>query len=466
MIASLRARARSLAALAVFACATFAATFASAQSVTTIAGGLVGDGLTPAEAALSGPAQMAFDASGNLYVAEFFSHRVRKITPAGVVSTFAGTGQSGFSGDGGAATSAKLNAPWGLVFDASGNLYISEYRGNRIRKVTPGGVISTYAGDGTSATLNAPRAMAIASNGTIYVSETTVHRVKKIVGGVISPFAGTGSAGSTGDSGPATSAKLYSPMGLLAQADGSVLIADLNNNRIRIVDSAGNIGTWRNINLPYGFARDGSGVLHVSTDYGVFKDNGVGFDKIVGENDYPWGFYGDGGAATAARLNFPYHLLFASDGKLLISDMYNHRIRTVSGGVINTYVGPGRPTEGGTAVGARVGSPGGLAYDPSGNLYVSERYLNVVRKITPAGVISTVAGSGWSMGSPDPEATGPTGVGFYEPRGVAVNAAGDLLVVVTNSNQVFKFSSTGVVSTFVYDSGMILPDQIFVAPNG
>ena len=219
-------------------------TDASAQNITTTAGGWLGDGGLAKDASLNIIGATAVDAAGNLYVADRQKHRVRKITPAGIISTFAGTGFSGFSGDGGPAGQAKLNDPVGLAFDAAGNLFVSEVGNNRIRKVTPAGIISTVAGDGTLAVLNAPEDLVVDAAGVIYVSEPVSDRERKVVGGDVLPFAGTGTGAFSGDGGPATSAAVWLPGGLVALSDGSVLIADNRNKRLRRVDSTGTINTY------------------------------------------------------------------------------------------------------------------------------------------------------------------------------------------------------------------------------
>jgi sugar lactone lactonase YvrE len=275
---SLRAR---VAFVLVLLAALFATASAVAQSLQTIAGGLIGDGSTPANANLNLATDIVLDASGNLYIADQDHHRVRKVTPAGVVSTYAGTGMSGSTGDGGPAIQAKLNKPDGLAIDSAGNLYIAEKIGNRVRKVTPGGTISTVAGDGSSAIINAPMNLAVAPNGTIYVSESGSHIVKKIVGGVVSPFAGTGVLGYTGDGGAATAAQLSWPGGLIVEPGGSVLIADEGNNQVRRVDTSGNISTFFSVEAPIGFAYNAAGELHVANYCQVYKVSAGGYPSPI-----------------------------------------------------------------------------------------------------------------------------------------------------------------------------------------
>jgi hypothetical protein len=230
---------------------------ATSGIITTIVGtgasGSSGDGGPATAALLNGPGALALDGSGNLYIADVYGDKIRKVNTSGTISTIVGTGAHGFSGDGGAATAAMLNHPSGLAFDGSGNLYICDNGNFRIRKVTPSGTITTVAGNGTyayggdggaatAAQLEAPWGIAVDASGVIYVTEDK--RVRKIsTSGIITTFAGTGTLGWTGDGGPATAARVTEPSDVKVDAAGNVFIADLNNNCIRKVSSAGIITT-------------------------------------------------------------------------------------------------------------------------------------------------------------------------------------------------------------------------------
>lgn len=364
----------------------------------------------------------AVDSSGNLYIADPGTNRVRKVNTSGVISTVAGTSTAGFSGDGGAATSATLNHPAGVAVDTSGNLYIADTVNQRIRKVNTSGTISTIAGTGTagfsgdggaatSANLNYPQSL-VASGSDVYVADTFNHRVRKINGsGTISTYAGTGSAGYNGDNQAATSAQLNYPFSVSIGSGGYMLIADYGNHRIRNVSSGGTITT---------VAGTGTG-----------------------------GFSGDGGAATSAKLQNPLGVIAADTNTFYVADHGNRRARKVASGTITTVAGNGTvgPTgDGGTATSAELNGAFGVATDSSGNTYVSDEGNNVIRKISSSGTITTVAGNGTPGFSGD---GGPaTSAQLDSPYGVAVDADGNLYISDTNNQRIRKvFASNGYIYT-------------------
>jgi PKD repeat protein/biopolymer transport protein ExbD len=329
-----------------------------ADTITTIAGtgvaGSAGDGGQATSAQLNRPRGIAIDAQGNVYIADENANRVRKLS-GGIISTVAGTGTAGFSGDGGQATSAQLKGPIGVAVDAQGNLYIGDLGNQRVRKVS-GGIISTvagtgtagYSGDGgqaTSAQINSPYGVAVDAQGNLYIADFGNQRIRKVSGGIISTVAGTGTAGATGDGGQATSAQLKNPIGVSVDAQGNLYIADLGNYRVRKV-SGGIISTVA-----------GTGTL---------------------------GFSGDGGQATSAQLNAPADVAADAQGTLYIADWSNNRIRKVSGGIINTIAGTGAAGftgDGGQAASAQLNNPYNFGIDGQGNLYVSDTLNQRVRKI-------------------------------------------------------------------------------------
>src|SRR5947208_3349960 len=221
---------------------------ALSQTINTVAGGGAGDGGAATDASLNQPRGVALDASGNLYIADHFNHRIRKVDAAtGIITTVAGNGVFGFAGDGGAATGASLNQPRGVALDASGNLYIADQSNLRIRKVAAASRIMTtvastggggFAGDGgaaTSASLNEPSGVALDASGNLYIADQFNHRIRKVAAasGIITTMAGNGNLGFAGDGGAATSASLYYPSGVALDASGNLYIADQNNSRIR-----------------------------------------------------------------------------------------------------------------------------------------------------------------------------------------------------------------------------------------
>ncbi len=282
--------------------------------ITTVAGiggssGYSGDGGPATAARLNAPRSVILDAVGNMYIADDFNHRVRKVNTSGIISTIAGNGSGGYSGDGGQATAAQLNRPLTMAFDASGNLYIGDGNNNRIRMVTPSGIISTVAGGGsslgdggpaTAAQFSWPRSIVFDPTGNLYIADNYHHRVRIInTSGVINTIAGSGTGGYTGDGGAATAARLNQPNGVDIDANGNLLIADFSNHAVRKVTPAGIITT---------IAGTGSA-----------------------------GFSGDGGPATAAQLHNPTGVVAENTGRIFISDYYNERVRVIC---VNPVVRP------------------------------------------------------------------------------------------------------------------------------
>ena len=310
---------------------------------------------------------MDIDAAGDLFIADNENDRIRKINAStGVITTVADNGTPGFSGDGGAATGASLHEPHDIVVDSSGNLFFSDAANDRIRRVDDStGVITTFAGTGTAgfsgdgaaasaAPIDTPTFLALDASGNLFVADAGNKRVRKISAstGNISTVAGNGSGGFSGDGGPATAASM-DPSGIAVDGSGNLFVA--GNDRVRKVDASTGIIT-------------------------TVAGNGTA------------GLSGDGGAATAASLNSAQpDMVVDSSDNLFISDSLNHRVRKVDGttGIITTVAGSG-PTgivdssfsgDGGPATSATLAIPFGLALDSSGNLYVAAFHDHVVRKV-------------------------------------------------------------------------------------
>jgi sugar lactone lactonase YvrE len=333
------------------------------QTIGTLAGtgtpGFSGDGGLATDATLRNPGGLAVDASGNLYFADSGNHRVRKVSPTGIISTVAGIGQYGFSGDGGPATNARLDTPWGVAVDASGNLYIADSYNQRIRRVSPAGIISTVAGNGaggfsgdgglaTNANLKFPMWVAVDGSGNLFITDTNNQRIRKVSpSGTISTAAGTGNLGFSGDGGPATSANLNYPSGLAVDGSGNLFIADTNNERVRMVSPSGTISTVA-----------GTGTR---------------------------GFSGDGGPAVSARLSIPYGLAVDGLGNLFIVDGGNYRVRKVSPlGRISTIAGAGIPGfsgDGGAATDAAINPYSGVAVNALGWPYIADTGNSRIRRM-------------------------------------------------------------------------------------
>jgi trimeric autotransporter adhesin len=457
----------------------------AAGMISTVAGngsaGYSGDGGPANVAQLNLPAGVAVDTAGNLYIAEIFNYCIRKVTTAGVISTVAGNGTYGFGGDGGPATSAQLSQLSGVAVDTAGNLYIADSGNHRIRKVTAAGVISTVAGTGTSgysgdgglaatAQLNYPDSVAVDTAGILYIGDNNNYRVRKVTAaGVISTVAGNGAYGYSGDGGPATTAQLSQLSGVAVDTAGNLYITDYQNNRIRKVTAAGVISTVGGngtkgfsgdggpafaamLNYPEGMAVDTAGSLYIAdtNNNRIRKVTAAGEISTIAGNGN-WGYSGDGGPATIAWLNSPTGLAVDTAGNLYIADYANHRIRKVTvGGIISTVAGNGSPGfsgDGGSATAAQLNCPNAVAVDAAGNLYIADRGNRRVRKVTVAGMISTVAGNGSSGYSGD---GGPaTSAQLTYPAGVAVDAAGNFYIADSENHRIRRVTTAGVISTVV-----------------
>ena len=317
-------------------------------------------------AGLNYPHGVTVDPAGNLYIADFNNNRVRKVNPAGIITTIAG---GGTSGDGGLATGASLNGPAAVAFDSSGNLYIADYFNHRVRKVDTSGTITTVAGNGTAAysgdggaataaQLNQPHGIAIDALGNLYISERVNNSIRKIDGsGIITYVAGRGSAG-LGDHGPATSATLEHPHGIAVDSEGNVYVADYHNNRIRKIDIGGTIttvagnGTWGNsgdggpateagLNRPRAVTVDSLGNMYILASGLVRRvDKASGEITTVAGNG-TWAYSGDGGPATEAGISDGYGVALGSLRKMYVADTYNNRVRVVKRPILCTEQPPG-----------------------------------------------------------------------------------------------------------------------------
>jgi len=570
---------------------------ASNGTITTLAGngtlGSTGDGGLATSAELANPEGIAVDTAGDVYICEFGGARIRKVDAAtGIISTIAGTGVAGFSGDGGPATAAKLYGPQDPNFDSAGNLYFADYNNQRIRKITMAtGVITTVAGNGTASTtgnggpatnasLHGPVSVVFDTAGNLYISERDGFVVRRVAAGtgIISTFAGTGTSGFSGDGGPATSAQFGQPYGIAFDAAGNVFVSDVSNSRVRMINIATGIITTVAGNGTAGFSGDGGGAtsaqlnnpielvtdpaghlyvcdatnnrireitlstmnfpatnigsssatriiqletttaetitsisipqsqggtqeysigtitgctigasnpvntvcnipitftpaypgrrwvpLQVVTSTGSinFGLTGIGKGPLVSltpgiittvAGNGTGGYAGDGGAAASASIFHEYRQAFDSAGNMYIPDTSNHRVRKVAAGtgIITTVAGNGTAGysgDGGLAVNAGLYNPQGVAVDSAGNLYIADFSNSRIRKVAAqTGIITTVAGTGTYAYSGDGGLA--TNAGMLSPDDVAFDSAGNLYIADYNNFRIRKVSAgSGIITT-------------------
>jgi sugar lactone lactonase YvrE len=328
------------------------------------------------------PSAIVFDTAGNLYIAETGNHVIRKVDLTGNITTIAGTGTQGFSGDNGPATSATLDSPQGLALDTQNNLYIADTHNHRIRKLDPTtGTITTIAGTGnpgfsgdtalaTAAQLNLPTALALDVSNNVYVADTGNHRIRKITAttGIITTIAGTGTQGFSGDNALAAAAAIDSPTGLALDAQYNLYLADTHNHRIRKITAA------------------------------------TGIITTIAGTGAP-GFSGDTTASTTATLALPHGISIDPTGNLYLADTQNHRIRRIDAttGIITTVAGDGTQAfagDGGPAIAASLNTPRAAALSSSTHLTLSDTGNQRIRQLdsapAPSTTIHTIAGLGLS----------------------------------------------------------------------
>ena len=427
-------------------------------------GSFSGDGGLASAAGLNFPSGIAFDASGNLYIADTGNNRVRKVDGNGIITTVAGNGLAGFSGDGSEATSAELSSPSAVAVDAAGNLYINDgvagsyyfpnYGNHRVRKVDASGIITTIVGNGVAgfsgdgeaainALLNYPSGLAFDGDGNLFIADRGNNRIRMVgADEKIVTVVGNGWNGVIGDGNSAILAMLDSPSGLAIDAAENLFISDTQNNRIRKVDADGIITTFAGIGddpalsgtgdgepasgaqiySPEGIAVDAGGNLYIA-DGTIRKVDAAGIiTTVAGNGAMGPGYSGDGGPATSAQLSDPHGVAVDAVGNMYISDTGNNSIRKVNtNGIITTVVGNG------TSYVGVLNHPLGITVDADGNLYIADTYNNVVRRLSPTGILTTVAGNGSASFSGD----GGLAIkaGLDAPSAVVVDSAGNLYIL-------------------------------------
>jgi sugar lactone lactonase YvrE len=363
------------------------------------------DGLVttlPASGNGSAPASVfkATDSAGNVYASDFYKNRIQKTSAKGAVTTFAGSGQVGHAD--GRGTAASFNHPGGVAMDSSGNVYVADYYNNMIRKITPAGVVTTLAGSGqvgyvdgrgAAASFNYPNSVAVDSSGNVYVADEKNREVRKITpDGVVKTVAGSGTGSMNG---PGNAASFASPSGVTVDSSGNVYVADSGNNLIRKIAPDGMVETLAGSGTP-------------------------------GHDD---------GRGTSASFNNPNSVAVDSSGNVYVSDNTSNLIRKITpDGVVRTLAGTGkRGQTDGPGAAASFSAPEGIAVDSSGDVYVLEFGSSAVRKITPAGVVTTLGARGQK--------------GHEEGRGIAVDSAGNVYVADLGANMIRKIAPDGVATT-------------------
>ena len=470
-------------AAALLATATLAA-HAAGPKITTVAGGFFGDGKPATSAALDNPNGIARDAKGNIYVSDVGNCRIRVVSPSGVINTMAGTGICGYSGDGGPAKAAEVSGSYGIALDRQGNLYITD--GARIRKISRG-TISTVAGNGTygysgdggpatDASLSGPLGVFVDGPGNIYIADTGNNVIRRVdASGIIHTVAGNNIAGFSGDGGPATQASLNFPWSVIADAKGNFYISDINNDRVRKVDTSGIINTYAGngsfgntgsggpatsaaIGPPVGLMLSG-GNLYLSTNsQAIWTVNlATQIINLIAGTGGPL-FNGDGNSALATNFAQPAGIALDGKGGVLVADSGNNRVRDIGAdGIVSTIAG-GNVNDGAQARNASldfwVQFPR-ISFDTASNLYIADSADCRVRKVTPDGAISTIAGTGICGYSGD---GGPaTQAMVSSPQAVVADRNGNLFIADAGNSVIRKIDASGTITTFL---------TVYTYPNG
>ncbi len=437
-------------------------------------GGFTGDGGPATAARLRWPAGIAAR-NGVVYIADTYNHRIRRIAANGTITTIAGTGAVGATGNGGPATLAQFAYPANLALDSAGNLYVSSQVENRLRRITAAGMVQPFAGTGNvgfsgdgagaaAATFNVTRGIAVDGNDAVYIADEMNDRVRRVdAQGTITTYAGMSHY--AGDGGPARDAVMKYPWGVAVDANGNVFISDSDNHRIRIVAPQGTIATYAGngtadradgprgsagLSLPAGMAFDVSGSLYFA-DIGSGRVRRINREGVVGTiaGSGTNGFSGDNSPANTARLNRPTDIAFDAAGNLYIADSGNHRVRKVAvDGTITTFAGStgaGSTGDGGPATAARLRAPMGVAVDKAGNVYIADTFNNRIRRVDGSGRISAFAGTGQCCSSGDNGPAANARLGY--PQGMAFDANGNLFFAEVLGNQIRRIAPDGTITT-------------------
>jgi len=438
-----------------------------AGAVTTFAGSPGSPGSTDgtgSSARFAGPTGVVTDIAGNVYVADMGNHTIRMITPAGVVSTFAGTPGAFGSADG-AASAAQFNNPGGMAADTLGNLYVAESGNHTIRMISPAGLVSTVAGSagvpgsadgaGAAAQFNLPSGVTADTFGNIYVADTGNQTIRKIAGGVVSTL--SGSAGSPGSAnGAGATAQFRDPSGVATDSAGNVFVADYGNHIIRKIAPNGDVTTFAGVagaqgpddgrganarfNYPYAIAVDSTDNLYIAEDGNdAIRKITAAAEVTTVAGAAALSGYVDA-AGPLARFDAPRSVATDTSGNAIVADGRD-KLRTVTAaGDVTTLLG----------FAAGLVSPSGLATDGSGNLYIADTYNHVIRKLYTTGTLTILAGT---LGVPGSNDGAGSAAGFRFPNGVAVDAAGNIYVADTDNHTIRLITPAGDVTTLAGTAG-------------
>ncbi len=462
-----------------------------AGTLTRIAGtgraGNTGDGGSALAACLAYPTGIVVDNAGNVYVSDKDSSTVRKITTDGKIQRVAGDGQAGFLGDNGPAVNARLDHPQGLALDAAGNLYVADTGNSVIRRIDAFGVITTwagttdrgYAGDGGPAwlaSLNGPEGVAVDGAGFVYIADTFNHRIRRVAGdGTIITFAGSGTPGSFGDNGLAIAASFILPTDVTVGPAGAIYIADLGNSRIRVVREGvlstiagsplgsqpveGRLALTVRLGGPTGVAVDPSGIVYFAEgsigsgsgldigDYRIWKVTAENVLMDAAGNGIA-SYSGDGGPASRAQLNTPAGVAVDGAGNIYFADSQNNRVRRISpSGAIETIAGTGErgfSGDGGPATQAALNTPMGVSVGPGGTVYIADSGNNRIRAILD-GNIATIVGNGnaglFGDGGPALKAA------LHVPQSLVVDSNYNMYIADTLNQTIRRVSPDGIIDS-------------------
>ncbi|HSY75348.1 MAG TPA: choice-of-anchor tandem repeat GloVer-containing protein [Bacteroidia bacterium] len=472
-----------------------------------------GDGGLANAAALNHPGPLYFNSKGNLYISDVNNSRVREINMStGIINTLAGNGSLGFAGDGGAATAGTLQYPEGISVDTAGNIYIADFYNNRIRKVTASTAkITTFAGNGvsgygggyggdgkpaTNANIYTPGQVVLDGKGNMYIADTKNNRVRMVSAstGIITTIAGGGGDAIISDSVPATTVSLNAPIGLAFDKKDNLFITEQSNNTVRKLNTVNGIITLvagngsggyagdggqakaASLNGPMGIALDPAGNLYVGdeSNYRVREINmSTGVISTIAGNG-SWAYSGDGGPATAASVADAGYMAIDTAGNIYLADEYNDRIRRIDAktSIITTVAGNGYNAasysggyagDNGPATAAELFYPNGIALDKMNNIYIADMGNNRIREVnTSTGVIITVAGNGYgqdSTGAFTGDGGPATAAEFYTPSNIFVDSVGGMYITDQANDRIRKVTLPKAVAAFAVSDTIIFPSD-------